>query len=297
MGKRRSRRSGPFFTAVLLVFAFIIGILLGVFVERFAGPLGLKRQVPPPEYGRAVAKKTPDQERPTPPRPKTLPSTPPSSKIAIVIDDMGSDMRKLRELLELDAPIAVAVLPHLRFSKEVAREAHANGREVLLHLPMEPKDTQNNNPGKGVLTTAMDKEEVVHELTRDMEAVPFLSGVNNHMGSKFMEDEYLMRTVLEVVKMRDVYFLDSKTTDSSVADKVAKELGLRIASRNVFLDNRRDAQYIKGQLKELLAMAGKRGKAIAIGHPYPETIAVLKEVLPGLRNDGVEVVRLSELVD
>jgi polysaccharide deacetylase 2 family uncharacterized protein YibQ len=297
MGKRRSRRKGPLFTAVLLVFAFILGVLLGVFVERFTGPLGLKRQVPPPEYGRAVAKKSPVQKPPAPPRPEALPSTPPPLKIAIVIDDMGSDMRRLRELLELDAPIAVAVLPHLKLSKEVAREAHANGREVLLHLPMEPKDIQNNNPGKGALTTAMDKEEVVRELTRDMEEVPFLSGVNNHMGSKFTEDEDLMRTVLEVVKSRDVYFLDSKTTDRSVADKVAKELGVRMASRNVFLDNRRDAQYIRGQLKKLLAVAGKRGNAIAIGHPYPETIAVLKEVIPGLKNDGVEVVRLSELVD
>jgi polysaccharide deacetylase 2 family uncharacterized protein YibQ len=289
MGKRRSRR-GTFFTASLLVFAFILGVLLGIFFDRLTGILGGR---PAPEEARTVKKKLPHEERPEPP----LPKTPPSSKIAIVIDDMGYEMTRLRELLEVDAPITVAVLPHLKRSKEVARLAHANGREVLLHLPMEPKDSYNNFPGKGALLTDMAEEEILRELIKDLEAVPYLSGVNNHMGSKFTEDENLMRTVLKVVKQWDVYFLDSKTTDLSVADKVAKELGVRTESRSVFLDNRRDAQYIRGQFLELLAMASKRGKAIAIGHPYPETIAVLKELVPGLEDEGVEVVRLSELVE
>jgi polysaccharide deacetylase 2 family uncharacterized protein YibQ len=210
---------------------------------------------------------------------------------------MGYGMNKLRELLEVDAPITVSVLPHLKNSREVALEAHKNGREVILHLPMEPKDSWINNPGKGALLTGMAEEELLMELTQDLEEVPFLSGVNNHMGSKFTEDEAMMRVVLEVLKEKDFYFLDSKTTDASVAGKVARELGVKTVSRSVFLDNRRDEDYIRAQFTELIATAEKRGKAVAIGHPYPETIAVIKEMVPRLKQEGVEVVRLSELVE
>lgn len=210
---------------------------------------------------------------------------------------MGYGMKKLRELLEVDAPITVAVLPHLKNSKQVATEAHKNGREVLLHLPMEPRDTGNYDPGEGALLTAMAEDEVVRVLKTAIEGVPFLSGVNNHMGSKFTADEELMRVVLKVVKESGIYFLDSKTTEASVASTVAKELGVKTASRNIFLDNRRDEEYIRGQFSELIAEAGKNGRAVAIGHPYPETIAVLTELVPQLKDQGVEVVALSELVE
>lgn len=210
---------------------------------------------------------------------------------------MGYGMKKLRELLEVDAPITVAVLPHLKNSREVALEAHENGREVLLHLPMEPRDSSNYDPGEGALLTTMDEDEVLRLLKTAIEGVPFLSGVNNHMGSKFTEDEELMRVVLKVVKESGIYFLDSKTTEASVASTVAKELGVKTASRNIFLDNSRDEEYIRGQFSELIAVAGKNGRAVAIGHPYPETIAVLTELVPHLKDQGVEVVALSELVE
>jgi polysaccharide deacetylase 2 family uncharacterized protein YibQ len=292
MARKRSRRKKePFTTAALFVFAFILGALFVVLVYRLTGILDVKHRVTAPEEERTVTTRGRGEEPPEPPRPFPL------VKVAIVIDDMGYDMGKLRELLEVDAPITVAVLPHLKLSKEVALEAYANGTEVLLHLPMEPKDIMDNDPGKGALLTGMADEEVLRELIKDLDAVPYLSGVNNHMGSKFTEDEELMRIVLEVIKQRDFYFLDSKTSDRSVAVKVARELGVRTASRTVFLDNMRDEGYIRGQVSELLSIAEKRGKAIAIGHPYPETIAVLKEVVPAFENEGVELVRLSELVE
>lgn len=217
-------------------------------------------------------------------------------RVAIVIDDMGQDMRKLRELIALNAPITVAVLPNLSHSKDTAKEAHARGLEVLLHLPMEPKDLGDNNPGKGALLTAMTSEEIRKQMEDDLTTVPFASGVNNHMGSRFTEDERQMRSVLNVVKKKKMFFLDSRTSSNSVAGKVAGDLGVRNADRDVFLDNSRDITYIKGQITELVSIARKHGSAIAIGHPHPETIEAIKESLEVL-NGSVEIVRLSDIVN
>lgn len=218
-------------------------------------------------------------------------------RVAIVIDDMGHDMRRLRSLLDIDAQITVAVLPHLRFSREVAKEAYSNGWEVLLHLPMEPRNLKENNPGKGVLLTAMDEGELRLLMEESLEDVPYISGVNNHMGSKFTEDPEPMRIVLGVVKEHELFFLDSRTSPDSVAGTLAKEMGVMGVARNVFLDNIRDDQYIKDRLNELVRIARKRGTAVAIGHPYPETIAALKSMLDSMSFDGVEVVRVSELAE
>ncbi len=224
-----------------------------------------------------------------------IPKEPP--KVAIVIDDMGQDLKKLNQLIQLHAPITIAVIPNLRYSKETSDKANGKGLEVLLHLPMEPKDLKDNNPGKGALFTNMTPDEIRNEMERDFKSVPNAIGVNNHMGSKFTENEALMKTVLQVVKKKDMFFLDSRTSSNSVAGKVAREIGVRNADRNVFLDNTRDDKYIKGQIAQLVATAKKRGKAIAIGHPYPETIKALKETVSKLNDSGVKVVKLSEIVD
>ncbi len=236
---------------------------------------------------------------PVTPEAPEAPEAPPKAypMVAIVIDDMGQDLEKLKEILKLREPITIAVMPNLRHSRDVANEAHSNGLEVILHLPMEPKDAEDNNPGNGALLTAMTADEVRAQVERDLMTVPNAIGVNNHMGSKFTEDEALMRAVLQVVKKRGMIFLDSRTSSNSVAGKLAKKLGVRNADRNVFLDNNRDVKYIKGQISELVAIARKRGRAIGIGHPYPETIEALKETVSGLDDIGIEVVKLSEIVE
>ena len=216
--------------------------------------------------------------------------------LAIVIDDLGGSVKRATRLISLDAPITLAIIPHLRNSREVAEAAHSAGREVILHVPMEPKDMVKNDPGKGALLTTMTEDEVTRVLKGDLDAVPHVSGVNNHMGSRFTENVLLMTAVLTELKGRGKYFLDSRTTGSSVALKVAREVGVGWAGRSVFLDNERDEDTIKAQLMKTVAIAKKRGEAIAIGHPYPETLAVLEEVVPGLAAYGVEVVTLSRLV-
>jgi hypothetical protein len=161
---------------------------------------------------------------------------------------------------------------------------------------MEPRDMARHDPGAGALLTTMTVDEVLRALKGDLDAVPHVSGVNNHMGSRFTENELLMTAVLIELKGRGVYFLDSRTTGGSVALKVARDVGIGWAGRNVFLDNERDEDIIKAQLMKTVAIAKKRGSAIAIGHPYPETLAVLDEVVPGLAARGVELVTLSRLV-
>ncbi|MBI5493267.1 MAG: divergent polysaccharide deacetylase family protein [Deltaproteobacteria bacterium] len=296
MGRQRKNR-GLLKWGGLLALGFIAGAAF-VFFLLENGYI----QRPSPEVKPPIA--SIPEERPLPPEapPPEAPQPPEAPpgyypRVAIVIDDMGQDPKKLKELLKLKEPITIAVIPHLRYSREVALQASSNGLEVLLHLPMEPKDTEDNDPGKGALLTAMSADEVRAQVEQDLKAVPNAIGVNNHMGSKFTEDEILMRAVLQVVKKKEMFFLDSRTSSNSVAGRLARELGVRNADRNVFLDNNRDVKYIKGQISELVSIARKRGKAIGIGHPYPETIEALKETVSGLDGKGIVIVKLSEIVE
>jgi hypothetical protein len=219
-------------------------------------------------------------------------------KVAIVIDDMGRDIDSLRRLLEIDIPITVAVLPYLAYSREVAEETKANGGEVLLHLPMEPRDMLTNNPGKGALLIEMTEEEVTTWVESGLDAIPYIDGVSNHMGSRFTEDERLLKVALEVIKKRgDLFFLDSRTTTNSMGYELAREMGIRTAERKIFLDNERNMDHIKEQVVELIRAARRDGKAIAIGHPHEVTFRAIQEMVPRLKEEGIEVVNVSELID
>src|SRR3989304_1794089 len=203
----------------------------------------------------------------------------------------------LPALAKIEKPqLPIPSKPHLHKAK-VAIEASLSGREVLLHLPMEPKDSANNDPGEGAVFTYMSEAEVAGQVRKDIAAIPHIVGINNHMGSKFTENEKLMKIVLETAKERNLFFLDSKTTNKSAIHRLAKEMGLKTASRHVFLDNNKDdVEYIKGQIIELMEIAKKRGAAVGIGHPHQTTITAIKEMLPML-NEDVEVVPLSPLID
>lgn len=217
--------------------------------------------------------------------------------LAIVIDDMGRDLLTLDALFDVGVPINVAVLPHLRRSKETAVAANKKGWDVLLHLPMEPKGSEKNDPGRGALWTGMTPAEVRAQMSLDLDAVPFAVGVNNHMGSKFTEDGPLMREVIKDLKKRKLFFLDSRTSSKTVAAAMASEIGVPSVDRSVFLDNERDVEYIKARIAEAVRIAKKRGFSVAIGHPYPETIAALKETLSGINNKDVRIVKLTEVLN
>jgi hypothetical protein len=296
---RRGGRATPYAVLLVLVIAIVaagVGFFLGKsgsIGELFSG--GSKPA--PEEYAKIDVPAGP--EAPLKPEPIPPPSVvlPPSYKVAIVIDDLGQSAPPIEGLLALDLPITFAVLPHLKYSTEAAERAHERGLDVLLHAPMEPKDSLKHDAGRGVLLTGMSEAEIRNHLANDLSGVPHAIGVNNHMGSKFTENERTMRVVLGVLKDKNLFFLDSKTTAASVGERLAGRMGVRNAGRDVFLDNEQDVKYIKGQIARLIKTARKEGSAIAIGHPYKETIAALNETAPEFRKNGIEVVRLSELVD
>jgi polysaccharide deacetylase 2 family uncharacterized protein YibQ len=218
------------------------------------------------------------------------------AKVAIVIDDFGYDGRLARRFLQIDAPLSFSVLPNGTFSKSIARRVRQAGRELMLHLPMEPKGYPEVNPGIGALLTEMTDMELVAVLRKNLDAFPDIKGVNNHMGSKFCENEEKLRLVMRELKNRGLFFVDSRTTTRTQAYRVAQEEEVPSAERNVFLDNIQSPQAVRRQLKRLIQLAKLKGEAIGIAHPHEVTLKVLKEDVPKLSSDGIELVPVSQLV-
>jgi hypothetical protein len=218
-------------------------------------------------------------------------------RIAIVIDDLGAENKISQELLRWNLPITFSVLPFGPFSKTLAREAHRKGKEVILHLPMEPHGYPQVRPGEGVLLEEMDEASFLRQLSKDIEAVPYIKGVSNHMGSRLMEDPEKMKIVFSELKKRGLYFLDSRTTPQTIGLQVAQSVGLKAVERNIFIDNSLAEEDIKRQLEQLIQFSISNGKAIGIGHPHPSTVKFLKEILPKMKEKGIELVPLSAMME
>lgn len=216
-------------------------------------------------------------------------------RIAIVIDDLGRSVHSIDLLLSLGEPITFAVLPFESETPGVVRRLRESGAEYLLHLPMEARGKAN--PGEGALFLAMSRSELQRATESALGAVPGAAGVNNHMGSALAADPEAMQTVLEELKHQGLFYLDSRTAADTQGYTIARRLGLPTAERQVFLDNERDTGAIIKQLQVLFAMARSRGGAIAIAHPYAETIAALKAELPRAKASGIEIVHVSSLLD
>jgi len=229
-----------------------------------------------------------------PPQPAPRPSPPPA-RLAIVIDDVGYDMRPLRDILDIDAPVSLAVIPHQRHSRRAAELAHERGLEVLVHLPMEPVAYPRRDPGEGAVLSRMDAEEMRRTVNEALQAVPHARGLNNHMGSRLTASPEAMRILMRAIGERRLYFLDSRTAPDTVALEAARAARVPCLKRDVFLDARREPAYIASQLQLAAEHALRRGRAVAIGHPHPETLEVLRRELPRLRQMGVSLVFASDL--
>ncbi len=217
-------------------------------------------------------------------------------RVAVVIDDLGMDMKQAREILSLPAKITLAVMPGLAQSKKVAELAKQNNHEVLIHLPMEYR-SKNGKPSPGMLRSDMTPMEFLTTVSDDVESVPGAVGINNHEGSALTENKEAMKFLMAELKARNLMFLDSLTSAKSVAYLTAKEFGLKSAKRDVFLDNDSDnPASIRKQLDELADIARKNGKAIGIGHPHPTTIIELRKWLEEAGSQGVEIVPVSKLM-
>ena len=231
-------------------------------------------------------------------RPPEKPRTPVAGvpRIAIVIDDLGNELAPAERIAGWRESVAGAVLPRVRWSVASAQALERGGKEVLLHLPMEPAGYPKVRPGPGLVLRSQTDAEIAQTLEEDLATVPGAVGVNNHMGSAATADPRVMRAVVGVLSRRGLFFLDSRTTDATVAEKTAEDAAVPAVSRHVFLDDVVTEDAIRRQLDELVRRAKLEGEAVAIGHPYPATLAVLEKELPALSGRGVRLVRVKELV-
>ena len=216
-------------------------------------------------------------------------------RIVIIIDDVGHNLKRGRAAVDLPGKLNFAVIPYTPHGVELAERAHNAGKEVLLHAPM---STLGDDPlSRGGLTAEMDRDEFRTTLAGALEQVPHIKGVNNHMGSDLTERRQQMAWVMQELRWRELYFVDSRTSENTVAAQVAKEFNVPNLSRDVFLDNDRSPEQIDERFQALLARAERDGLAIAIGHPYAETIAYLEEELLTVHDRGFRPVFVSEVVE
>jgi uncharacterized protein len=215
-------------------------------------------------------------------------------RVAVVIDDLGRSVDDLGPLESLGVPVTYSVLPFEEQTAQVVAELRKRRVEMLLHLPMEPKNGED--PGPGALRRGMGDEELRKRTLAALKAVPGAVGVNNHMGSGLSADHGPMVTILSLLAERRLFFLDSRTSAESVGYRVALDLGMPAAERQVFLDDDLSPEAIRAQFQRLLDVARTHGAAIAIGHPFPETLAALKSEVPRAKAEGYEFVPVSYLL-
>ncbi len=233
---------------------------------------------------------SPVDKKPVPPKVKDdIP------KIAIIIDDIGYDKQIAMELYLLDPSLTFSVLPFSPFGAAIAQKLTAKGAQLMLHLPMEPVQYPKVNPGPGALLSSMTPDTLLAQLRKDLKEVPGVVGVNNHMGSKLTADSDKMNQIFTILKKKDLFFIDSRTSSTSKGEASARLFKLRFAHRDVFLDNSQNIPYITGQFAKLIKYAQKHGTAIGIGHPYRATLETLKIELPKLKGK-IHIVPASQLV-
>ncbi|RJP28674.1 MAG: divergent polysaccharide deacetylase family protein [Candidatus Omnitrophota bacterium] len=215
-------------------------------------------------------------------------------EIAIVLDDWGYNTSNLELLRSIDMPITLAVLPNLPYSKQVASFANEHGLEVILHLPLEPKEKFRLEDN--TLMVSMSQKQAIDILDSGLKDLVYAKGVSNHMGSRATEDRRLVKIIFSHLKENNLYFFDSFVSSESVCAELAGQLNLRFAKRDIFLDNSSNPAYIRGQINKLKAIANKRGYAIGIGHDRKNTLMVLKEIMPVIEKEGFKFVLLSQLI-
>jgi polysaccharide deacetylase 2 family uncharacterized protein YibQ len=230
-----------------------------------------------------------------PPLPPELPVPKKLPRVAIIIDDLGYNRQLAERLGSLGVAFTFAILPHSPLQEAIERIARAKGIETMLHLPMEPVEYPSVDPGPGALLTTMTPDELLQTLEWDLQALPHIKGVNNHMGSKLTASSEQMLQVFTVLKKHGLFFVDSRTAENSICKPSARLLQLPFAQRDVFLDHFQDPDFIHKQIRLLVRTAQQRGEAVGIAHPHAITFSILKEELPALRKQ-VEIVPASELV-
>jgi polysaccharide deacetylase 2 family uncharacterized protein YibQ len=217
-------------------------------------------------------------------------------RIALIIDDLGHVGQVGQRVVALTGPVACSILPHTPYGSSIARQAYVAGKEVLLHLPLQSID-EYVSTGFGTIKIDTTEPQLIRILEADIGSIPHIVGINNHMGSLLTQHPGHMNWLMSALKARgNLFFVDSYTSDASVALQIAIEHGVPATRRDVFLDNVPTRTAIDKEFKRLKRLARTRGSAVAIGHPYPETLSYLERVLPGLASEGIDLVTIKELL-
>ncbi|BBO89956.1 divergent polysaccharide deacetylase family protein [Desulfosarcina ovata] len=260
--------------------------------EPVTKPVPVKKPVPaaPTTHPKPVSPAVPDYEafhRETVPPPSPITRIKPVTNgipVAIIIDDIGYDRKMAEGFLALSVPLTFSVLPEGTFNRRIIAEARDKDVEIMLHLPMEPANYPAVNPGPGALFASMTPDELIAQLNADLDSVPGVKGVNNHMGSKLTASSEQMRQVFTILKKRGLFFVDSRTSADTRCRPSAELLKLPFAERDVFIDHEQTPEFVRKQLKLLIKRAKAQGYAIGIAHPHSVTLKVLREMLPELKN-------------
>lgn len=318
------KKQGGFRPFVYLILTIALIILLFFVLDKLKRPAPVRpggkppveRPAPPVERpGKPLPPEKPEKaeepampEKPAKPAPVHKGYTAPvpvvkppvitgEGTIAIIIDDMGSSLKEAEDLMNIGVPLTFSVIPGLRQAREVAEAVHAGGYDVMLHIPMEPHDYPARRLETNGLLLAHSEGEIEKRMKDYFRAVPYAAGANNHMGSRFTEDRDKMLVVLEMLRAKGMFFVDSMTTPKSIGLSLSRELGLHATARSApFLDNSQDVAAVKTQLGALEKLARKRGSAVGICHPHRTTIQALAEELPRMRSRGIRFVSVSRLV-
>lgn len=237
---------------------------------------------------------------PVPPT-KAPPELPPGlagemKVVAIIIDDLGHSPQAARPFLEMAHPVALSVLPGRPFSGAIAKEVAASGKTLLLHQPMEPKGYPATDPGPGAILLHHETQQVRDILERNLNSMPGVTGINNHMGSSATSDPVIMGAMLDYTRERNLFFIDSRTTAQTVGYNMAVEKGLKTAERDVFLDNDLAPEAIDAQVRTLLDRVEKRGWAIGIGHANNTTADALERMALKAEVRGIKWISLESLI-
>ena len=220
-----------------------------------------------------------------------------SPRLAVIIDDVGYTDSLAEQLRDLNIPLTAAVIPSAPFAFGQAEKIHAYGLEEIIHLPMQPQDPANHHPRDQFVLRDSSPAEIAALIENAQAMVPYARGLNNHMGSLVTADPGAMQRVLELVKKAGLFFVDSKTTYETVAFALARRMQIKTAIRDVFLDDEQNYLYTSAQIKSLVELARKNGRALAIGHPFASTLAALRDAVPWLKQQKVEIVFVSALLE
>ena len=281
-----SKKNLPLIVAALVLLAALSVLVVIINYQPAAKPQEPEAPVQPaPEPAPSPEPQPQVQPQPAP-EPAASPKPEASKKrIYIILDDGGHNTKQLMPFLEFPGKLAIAVIPRLAYSKEVAELTYKSGKTVMLHQPMQPLGKAD--PGSGAIYVNMSDDDIRKTLNDNLDSIPHVVGFNNHMGSAATSDERVMDVVLKVAKKRGLFFVDSFTHAGTVCAKVAKKNGMRIAKRNIFLDNDKSKEKIMEAFNAGKAIADKNGYAVMIGHVWSDNLAsTMIELYPEFIEEG-----------